>query len=144
MQLNVTGKIISVEEAIKVIEMDDRKNPVVDTVALVNGLPFLRLNGNYTIKLLGVNSEGKIVSKGSTFAHVKTDWELAQLKHAILKHYKENSRNHLEINPDEIGLRSITTALDEDKNPTGRAILNPNPMTKFGDPTTGGTKEVES
>ena len=68
MQLNVTGKIISVEEAIKVIEMDDRKNPVVDTVALVNGLPFLRVNGNYTIKLLGVNSEGKIVSKGSTFS----------------------------------------------------------------------------
>ena len=144
MQKNVTGKIISVDEAIEIIETDNRQNPVVDTVFLVNSLPYLRVNGNYTIKLLGRNADGKIVSKGSTFARITSDWELSKLKHAITEHYKENTRNHIEINPDAIGVRSVTTAMDEDNNPTGRAMINPKPMTKFGDPTTGGTKEVES
>lgn len=144
MQNNLPNGFVTIEEAIKLIESDTRKDPVVDTAFLVNGLPYLRVNGNYNIKLLSRNDDGKIVSKGNVYVQIKSEWERSNLEHAIIEHYKETSLNHTVIDPEKIGIRSITTAKDEDTNPTGRAMVNPTPMTKFGDPTTGGTRDVEA
>lgn len=144
MQNSLPNGFVSLEEAIKLIESDTRKDPVVDTVFLVNSLPYLRVNGNYNIKLLGRADDGKIVSKGSVYVQIRSEWERSNLEHAILEHYKLVSRDHVVINPETIGLRSITTAKDEDTNPTGQAMINPKPMTKYGDSTAGGERNVEA
>lgn len=144
MQNNLPNDFLPLEDVIKLIESDTRKDPVVDTAFLVNNLYYLRTGNNYNIKLLGRANDGKIIEKGSVFVHINSDWERSNLEHAILEHYKLTSRDHTVINPETIGLRSITTAKDEDTNPTGQAMLNPKPMTKFGDSTSGGERKMEA
>lgn len=131
---------ITVDEAIALIEKDDRKNAVVDTRFLLRNLPYLRVNGNYNIKLLTRDDAGKIIDNGSAFVQIATEWDRSRLEHAIVKHYSDVTGR--EINPETIGLRSMTTAKDEDDNPTGVLKRNKKPMTKYGDSTNGGSKEV--
>ena len=131
---------ISIDEAISLIESDTRKNAVVDTAFLLRNLPYLRKDGNYNIKLLTRNSDGKIVTNGSKFVQIETEWDKSRLEHAIVDHYKKVTGRNVE--PEKIGLRSMTTTVDEDTNPAGRVIANKKPMTKYGDPTSGGSREV--
>jgi len=142
-KISLPAGFISIEDAVELIESDKRDNPVVDTAFMLRGLPYLRVNGNYNIKLLKRDENGRIVENGSKFVQIASEWERAQLEHAIVEHYKKTSRDHREIDPATIGLASLTTTIDEDKNPTGRLSVNDQPMTKYGDPTSGGEKTVE-
>lgn len=139
---SLPADFVTMEDAIKIIESDTRSNPVVDVAFLINNIPYMRVNGNYNIKLLTRNADGKIVENGSRYVRINSEWEKANLEHAILEHYKQNSRDHKEIDPNQIGLRSLSTTKDEDNNPQGKIIKNPTPMIKYGDSTQGGERTL--
>lgn len=134
---------VEFDEAIKLIESDRRDHPVVDTPFLVNNIPYIREGGNYNIKLVKYDDSGKVVDNGNRFVKLENEWECLTLKKIITEHYEKVSRNHTKLDYNEIGLNSFTTTIDDKTNPSGKPITNDKPLTKYGDPTTGGTREVE-
>lgn len=130
MDNNQPKGFISVEEAIALIQKDTRTNATVDVAFLVKNLPWLERNKNYTIKLLR-HENGKVVDNGIRYVFVKSDYEKELLKHAIVQHYTDLSGKM--IDPDTIGIRKITTAVDADNNPGGRPMVNKDSTTKIGD-----------
>lgn len=139
---NLPKDFITFEETLKLIESDTRTNPVVDTRFLVNNIPYIREKGNYNIKLVKYDDSGKVVDAGHRYVYLKNEYQAVALKQAIVDHYEKVSKKHTKLNYDEIGVGSVTNTIDEDKNPGGKAVVNDEPLTKFGDPTTGGNREI--
>lgn len=138
---NIPMGFITVEEAIKLIESDTRSNAKVDISFLLRNLPFLRVDGNYTIKKLK-HEKGKVVPGGEAFVHIDSDYRRAMLEHAIVEHYKQSTGR--DIDPESIGLKKLTTAVDDEENPAGRVIKNKKSKTKIGDSIVSGvTQNVE-
>lgn len=138
---NIPLGFITVEEAIKLIESDTRSNAKVDISFLLRNLPFLRVDGNYTIKKLR-HEKGRVVPDGEAFVHIDSDYRRAMLEHAIVEHYKQVTGR--EIDPNTIGLRTMTTAVDDEENPGGRVVRNKKSKTKMGDAIVSGvTQNVE-
>jgi len=138
---NIPLGFISVEEAIKLIEADTRTNAKVNVSFLLRNLPFLRVDGNYTIKKLK-HENGKVVPDGEAFVHIDSDYHRAMLEHAIVEHYKQVTGR--EIDPESIGLRKLTTTVDDEENPAGHVIKNKKSKTKMGDAIVSGvTQNVE-
>lgn len=129
MDKTLPNGFISVEEAIALIQADSRKDATVDIAFLVKNLPWLEKNHNYTIKLLR-HEGGKVVDNGIKYVAIENDYQKEMLKHAITQHYKDLSGR--EIDPDTIGIRKITTAI-EDNNPQGRPTINKTSNTNIGD-----------
>ena len=71
---------------------------------------------------------------------IATEYERAILQHAITEHYK-NVTGRI-IDPDTIGLRSMTTAVDDEKNPSGRISKNEKPLIKAGEDLGSATRTV--
>lgn len=141
MNNNVPTGFISIEEAIKLIESDTRANATVDADFLLRNLPYLRVDGNYTIKKLK-HENGKVVEDGETFVHIDSDYHRAMLEHTIVEHYKHATGR--QIDPEQIGIKKLSTTVDDEKNPQGRITRNRNSKTKFGDSLESGTvKNVE-
>ena len=136
---NLPVGFISVQDAIKLIESDTRSNAKVDTSFLLNNLPYLRVDGNYTIKKLK-HEGGRVVPNGKTQVQISSEYERAMLEHAIVEHYKQATGR--EINPETIGVRSMTTAVDDEKNPGGRVARNEKPLTRAGDDLGSGNRTV--
>lgn len=136
---NLPAGFISVQDAIKLIESDSRKDAKVDTEFLLRNLPYLRVDGNYTIKKLK-HKGGKVVSDGETFVQIRSEYDRAILEHAITEHYRNVTG--VTVDPEQIGLASLTTTVDEDKNPSGLIANNPDPGVKFGDDLVSGTRTV--
>ena len=137
------NSFVTIDEAIEIINSDTRKNPVVDITKMVNSLPHLRERGNFRIPLLTRDETGKIVKNGSRFTTINSSWDKSRLEHAIVEHYKVVDKLHRTINPEEVGLKSLTTAIDDDKNTQGRLRVNDKPMTKYGDNTNGGSQDIK-
>lgn len=129
---------ISVADAIKLIESDTRSNAVVDTSFLVENLTHLRVDGNYNIKKLKRNKAGRIVDNGNEFVHINSEYERAMLEHAILEHYRLTAGQA--IDPETIGIKRLSTAVDDEKNPQGRITVNKSSKTKVGDVIVSGEK----
>lgn len=132
---------ISVEKAIALINEDTRKDAKVDTAFLLRNLPYLRVDGNYTIKKMR-HENGRVVPDGEEFVHIFNEFERASLEHAITEHYKEVTGRS--IDPETIGIRKMTTTVDDEKNPQGRISVNTSSSTKVGDDIQSGvTQNVE-
>lgn len=129
MDKNLPNGFISVDESIALIQKDTRKDATVDIAFLVKNLPWLEKNHNYTIKLLR-HDNGKVVENGIKYVFIENDYQKEMLKHAIVQHYKDLSGRS--IDPDTIGIRKITTAI-EDSNPQGRPTINKTSTTNIGD-----------
>lgn len=140
MQNNIPVGFISVNDAIALINSDTRSDAKVDTAFLLRNLPYLRVDGNYTIKKLK-HEDGRVVDDGETFVHVNNDYERAMLEHAITEHYRTVTGNM--VNPETIGLRSMTTTVDDEKNASGRLMVNGAPNIKVGDELGSGDRRVE-
>lgn len=136
---NLPNGFISIEEAIKLIESDTRSDAKVDTAFLLRNLPYLRVDGNYTIKKLK-HKDGKVVADGQTYVHISSEYDRAILQHAITEHYK-NVTGRI-VDPETIGLRSLTTAVDDQKNPGGRIAKNDKPRVQAGDEMNSATMTV--
>ena len=132
---------ISVEDAIKLIESDTRTNATVDADFLFRNIPFLRVDGNYTIRKLK-HENGKVVEDGETFVHIDSDYHRAMLEHCIVEHYKQATGR--DIDPSQIGIKRLSTTVDDEQNPQGRITRNKSSKTKVGDSLQSGTvKNVE-
>lgn len=140
MQNNIPVGFISLNEAIALINSDTRSNAKVDTAFLLRNLPYLRVDGNYTIKK-SKHEDGRVVGDGETFVHINNEYERAMLEHAITEHYRAVTGNI--VNPETIGLRSLTTTVDDEKNAGGRLMENTNPSIKAGDELGSGEHRVE-
>lgn len=130
MNNNLPAGFISVDEAIKLIESDTRTNAKVDASFLLRNLPFLRVDGNYNIKKVK-HENGKVVEDGEAFVHIDSDYHRSMLEHAIVEHYKQASGR--DIDPETIGIRRLSTEVDDEKNPQGRIVANKKSKTKVGD-----------
>ncbi len=140
-QQNLPRGFISIEEAIKLIESDTRKDAKVDTSFLLRNLPYLRTDGNYTIKKLRHDKEtGRVVGNGEVFVMITSDYEKEMLKHAIVEHYRNVTGRT--IDPDNIGLRSLTTTVDEETNLGAAIINNDKPTIKPGEDLGTGTRNI--
>lgn len=107
------NQVISINEAIDLIKSDTRQDPVVDTVYLVNASArFMRVGGNFTIKLLTRAKDGRIVENGSLFVPINSEWEKAQLQHVINEHYTETSKTHKVVDPTKVGTKKMTSVSD--------------------------------
>ena len=129
MENNLSNGFISVEGAIALIQKDTRTNATVDVAFLVKNIPWLEKNRNFTIKLLR-HENGKVVENGIKYVAIENDYQKEMLKHAIIQHYKEQSGR--EIDPDVIGIRRVTTAVEDD-NPQGRPRMNKTSKVNIGD-----------
>lgn len=127
---------ISVEEAIKLIESDSRTNARVDAQFLLDNLPYLRVDGNYTIKKLK-HVKGKIEEDGEDTVHIFSEYQRAMLEHCIVEHWKQATGR--DIDPEQIGIRKLTTAVDDEKNPQGRIANNTESDIKLGDALNSGS-----
>lgn len=136
---NLPNGFISIADAIKLIESDSRTDAKVDTAFLLRNLPYLRVDGNYNIKKLK-HENGKVVEDGEVYVMVASEYERAILEHAITEHYK-NVTGRV-IDPEKIGLRSITTAVDDEKNAGGHLMENDKPMIKAGEDIVSGVNQT--
>ena len=136
---NLPNGFISVMDAIALIESDSRSDAKVDTAFLLRNLPYLRVDGNYNIKKLK-HENGKVVEDGEVYVTVSSEYEKAMLEHAITEHYK-NVTGRI-VDPEKIGLRSVTTAVDDEKNAGGRLMVNEKPMIKAGDDIVSGVNQT--
>ena len=140
MNNNIPNGFISVEDAISLIESDTRSNAKVDTAFLLRNLPYLRVDGNYTIKKLK-HENGKVVDAGEEFVHIFSDYKRSMLEHAIIEHYKMVTGR--DIDPESIGIKKLMTTVDDEKNLSGRIMQNTESSTKVGDTlVSGATKTV--
>lgn len=136
---NLPNGFIPVMDAIKLIESDSRTDAKVDTAFLLRNLPYLRVDGNYNIKKLK-HENGKVVEDGEVYVMIASEYERAMLEHAITEHYK-NVTGRV-VNPENIGLRSITTAVDDEKNANGYLMNNDKPMIKAGEDLVSGVNQT--
>lgn len=136
---NLPNGFISIADAIKLIESDSRSDAKVDTAFLLRNLPYLRVDGNYNIKKLK-HENGRVVEDGEVYVMVTSEYEKAMLEHAITEHYK-NVTGRV-VDPEKIGLRSITTAVDDEKNANGYLMNNDKPMIKAGDDLVSGVNQT--
>lgn len=136
---NLPNGFIPVMDAIKLIESDSRTDAKVDTAFLLRNLPYLRVDGNYNIKKLK-HENGKVVEDGEVYVMITSEYERAMLEHAITEHYK-NVTGRV-VNPESIGLRSITTAVDDEKNANGYLMNNDKPMIKAGEDIVSGVNQT--
>lgn len=139
MNNNIPTGFISVEEAISLIESDTRSNAKVDTAFLLRNLPYLRVDGNYTIKKLK-HENGKVVDAGEEFVHILSDYQRSMLEHAIIEHYKMVTGR--DIDPESIGIKKLMTTVDDEKNLSGRIMRNTESSTKVGDTLVSGTTQT--
>lgn len=140
MNNNIPTGFISVEDAISLIESDTRSNAKVDTAFLLRNLPYLRVDGNYTIKKLK-HENGKVVDAGEEFVHIFSDYQRSMLEYAIIEHYKMVTGR--DIDPESIGIKKLMTTVDDEKNLSGRIMRNTESSTKVGDTlVSGATKTV--
>lgn len=140
MEYSVPEGFVSVDDAIKLIEKDTRKIPVVDTAFMVRNYNYTRVGGNFTIPLLQRDSSGRIIKKGETFVQFPDEESLYRFRGALKRHYKEVSGG-MEVNENRV--RSFSTAIDPEENPTGRITVNKKPMTKAGESLGSGAKTVK-
>ena len=139
MNNNIPAGFISVEEAISLIESDTRSNAKVDTAFLLRNLPYLRVDGNYTIKKLK-HENGKVVDAGEEFVHILSDYQRSMLEHAIIEHYKMVTGR--DIDPESIGIKKLMTTVDDEKNLSGRIMQNTESSTKVGDTLVSGATQT--
>lgn len=133
MDNNLPKGFIKVEEAIKLINEDSRSDAKVDTKFLVSGLPYLRVGGTYNIRLMK-HQDGKAVYNGEKFVIIASEYERAMLEHAIVEHYKTMSGNmDFKYDTENAPTRSLSTAVDDEENPTGKIVKQKKPMTKKGE-----------
>lgn len=121
---------ISVDDAIALIKSHTRENPVVDLPFLVDNAGRIKTAHNFTIKR--VKKEGdKWVQDEPVFVTIWEDLERELLRKAVKEKYAEFTGQTLDIA--KLGLRSITTAIDDDGNNSGKMRLNTDSDIKLHD-----------
>ena len=130
---NLLPGFMTVEDAVALINEDTRTNATVDTDFMVAGLPYLRVGGNFNVRLMKTDPAKGAVYAGEKFVRINTEYELAMLEHAIVEHYKQATGREFDLNS---RTRSLSTTVDDEENPHGTIQVQKNPMTKAGEDIT--------
>ena len=130
---NLLPGFITVEDAVALINEDARTNATVDTDFMVAGLPYLRVGGNFNVRLMKTDPTKGAVYNGEKFVQINSEYELAMLEHAIVEHYKQATGRELDLNK---RTRSLSTTVDDEKNPQAQIVAQEKPMTKAGEDIT--------
>lgn len=120
---------IHVEEAIALIQKDTRENAVVDLQFLANNIPYMRVNGNYNIRLLKtvedpVTHQHKVVRNGSVYVTLYSEYDKQVLLRAITDAFEE--RTKVKLDTKNIGINKVTSMVDEEKGANDARIVRPN------------------
>lgn len=143
-RLEKPSDILTVKEAIDLINSDTRTNPVVNNAKLIRNVEFLKSNFRgggmlYTIFLVKRDKTGKIVPNGVKWAAVNNHRDQSDLEYAITDHYKAVSGR--DVDTESIGLMKQTTTIDQKEgNVDGRARKNKESKLKKGDDLQTGHK----
>lgn len=132
------ASILTVKEAIELIDSDTRTNPVVRNGELIKRSEYLLRNYrggtmNYTIFLCKKDKNGNIVDNGKKWVAVTSKREQQDLVNAITDHYKAVSGR--DVDPEQIGLYKQTTVIEKDNagSTDGMARRNKKSKLKYGD-----------
>lgn len=145
-KLEKPSDILTVKEAIDLINSDTPTNPVVNNAKLIRNVEFLKANFrgggmNYTIFLVKRNKDGKIVPNGVKWVAVTGSRDQTDLEYAITDHYKAVSGRS--VDTDSIGLVQQTTVLDKKAGVSDtRPRRNKDGKLKLGDELVSGTESV--
>ena len=129
------ANMLTVKEAIELIDSDTPQNPVVNNVELIKRSEYLltnyRGNGmNYTIFLVKRDEKtGKIVPNGKKWAVINSPREQQDLVNAITDHYK--ARSGKDVDPEKLGLRKQTTVVERDVAGAGEGLARVNASSKL-------------
>lgn len=126
--------ILTVKEAIDLINTDTRTNPVVDNRMLIKNVEYLRSNFrgggmNYTIFLVKRADDGSIVPNGKKWVAVTSHRDQTDLEYAITDHYKALSGK--DVDPAKLGLSKLTTAIEHGKGQTDSFLAHKNTSSKL-------------
>ena len=142
------ANLLTVKEAIDLINSDTRTNPVVNNKELIKRSEYLAHNFrgsqmNYTIFLEKRDKDGNIVPNGKKWVVITSRREQQELLYAITDHYKALSGR--DVDPEKIGLYKQTTVLEKDTagGNSGMARTNKSSNLQYGDSLDSGKKQVE-
>lgn len=125
------ASFITVEEAVDLINQDTRTEATVDTDFMIAGLPYLRVGGNFNVRLMKTDGSGRAVYNGEKYVYIESEYQLAMLEHAIVEHYKK-ATGDFNFDPNN-KVRSLSTAVDDEENPQANIVVQKKPMTKAGE-----------
>lgn len=143
MQTNIpTGPdFISAEELVKLIQSDKPDDAKVDIQFMVNNMPYLRVNQLFNVRLLKTTPEGKVVRDGTLYARIMNPYDKEIVLQALRTVYQE--RTGILVNPAELGINKVTTAIDEEKGKTtAQPQFNPESSVTTGEKLGGTLNEI--
>lgn len=132
---------VDFDTVLSLVRSETRKDPKIDISFLMRNHNYIDTKHNLTVPLLKRDETGKIVSDGHLWVEIETEAQKWVLKEAIANKYQELSGKTLKL--EEMGLRRITAAVDEQKNADGRPTINHESTTKFDDMIAQDTRIVE-
>lgn len=137
--------VLTVKEAIELINKDTCTNPVVRNDLLIRNVEFLRSNFrgggmNYTIFLVKRDEKGKIVPNGVKYVAVNNRRDQNDLEYAITDHYKEVSGR--DVDPETIGLAQQTTLVNDNESSGKPRVNKEGKKLKKGDKLGSGSRTV--
>ena len=132
----MNSEFITVDEAIKLIESDSRKNPVVDIKQITDSYTYIELAHNFRIPLLAVDKNGFIVENGNRYITFEKEIDVLRFREVVLNHYKETTSEKYDEEAITNPTKSITTVSDPETNPASIPQNNPDGA-KAGDDTNG-------
>ncbi len=132
------ANVLTVKEAIELIDSDTRQNPVVSNKELIKRSEYLNTNYrgggmNYTLFLVKRDANGNIVPNGKKTVAITSQREQQELIYAIRDHYKSLSGR--DVDPEKLGLYSQTNVIERDVagSSTGMSRRNEKSTLKPGD-----------
>lgn len=115
---NLPPGFIPVEDAIALIKRDTIEQPTVDLQFLANNIPYMKAKQTYNIRLMKADSNGRAVRNGSVYVILQTEYDRQILLKAIQDAFE--TRTKIKLNVENIGLKQVTTMVDEAKG--GQAL----------------------
>lgn len=119
---NVPKGFISFDDAIKLIRKHTAKKPVVDLVFLASNRDYIEHGHNFTIHLVGLDENKKIVDRGTTWVTVRDDRDKFNLRGEIKEAVKRTM--NMDIDFDRSALHNKSTVVDPQTNASGRPVAN--------------------
>ena len=122
---NSKNWLLTIDEAVKLIQSDTRDNPVVDIQAMVFAVEqrFLRVDKTFRIPFLGVGKDryGRpmLTQIGEKYIIPKTEYERATFEHYLMAKYEEESGKSIDL--ERAGIRGVSTVVDEE-NRAGKPV----------------------
>lgn len=89
MQPTLPKGFITIEEAVKLINSDSRKEAKVDTRWLVKHIDWIEEKHNFRIPLMKTTDKNTVVQTGNRYVEIVTSFDKELMKKTIRDHYRD-------------------------------------------------------